>query len=156
MFIFRITFIGLKTEVRNLADEHKAPRLPRRPTCLWSSADVSARWTYAGIVPGPALSFSRFSLSHRSKHAAAAKSPRAAAPATPCPGPHRPAPAGAALVTPRPTLAGTAPVTRAGPRPCPAAPDPPRPGRRFLAGCAPLLCLVTTKALCARWCRRSC
>jgi hypothetical protein len=133
-------------------DEHKVPRLPCRPTRVWSSADVSARRTLAGIVPMPILSFSRFSLSRiaSTRAVVTTESPRAAAPATPYTGLHRSAPAGAALVASCPTHAGAAPVMRGGPRPCPAAPDSPRPDRRLPAGRAPLLGLVTTKALCAR------
>jgi hypothetical protein len=110
-FIGFFMFIGADVHILNYVRRFKAPWPLGRPTRLWSSADVSARQTQVGIVPGPALSCSRFSLSRiASTHAAAtAKSPHAAAPAMPCPGPHRPAPAGAACCACRtPALSGRA------------------------------------------------
>jgi diadenosine tetraphosphatase ApaH/serine/threonine PP2A family protein phosphatase len=98
----------------------------------------------------PFLSLASLSLIASPRTTAAAKSPHAAAPATPCSEPHRPTPAGTALVAPCPTSASAAPVAHVGPRPCPAAPDPPRPGWSLSAGRAPLLGLITTNALCAR------
>jgi hypothetical protein len=44
-FLFVKADVDILNYVRRVADEHKAPLPPRRPTRLCSSADVSARRT---------------------------------------------------------------------------------------------------------------